>query len=197
LWCTIKYEDTSYIKEAAMTPEERIEKMERQLVQVRWFNRCLIACIVLSLGFVYISKRKNVVQSGVKEIRASRFIIEDENRKPRVVLAITSDGPGLRLCDENGKERAVLAVTPNGPELRQYDKNANERIHLGMTKDIAILSLNDENQQLSSILSASKNGPRLLLSDENGNIRALLWVDKSGPILSLKDENGKKIWSAP
>jgi hypothetical protein len=158
-----------------MTIDERIEKVEGQLERLRWLNLCLIVCIVLSLGFVYISKRKNVVQSGVKEIRASRFIVEDENRKPRV----------------------VLAVTPNGPELRQYDKNANERIHLGMNKDIAILSLNDENQQLSSILSASKNGPRLLLSDENGNIRALLWVNKSGPNLSLSDENGKTIWSAP
>ena len=180
-----------------MPNDERIEKMERQLVRVRWLNRCLIACIVLSLGFVYISKRKNLAQSGLKEIRASRFIVEDENRKPRVVLAVTSDGPGLRLYDENGKERAVLAVTPNGPELRQYDKDANERIHLGMTKDMAILSLNDENQQFSSIMSASKYGPRLLLSDENGNIRALLWVNKSGPILSLSDKNGKKIWSAP
>jgi hypothetical protein len=38
-----------------MTTDERMEKMERELVRLRWLNRYLIACIVLSLGvwFVY------------------------------------------------------------------------------------------------------------------------------------------------
>ena len=33
-----------------MSLDKRIEKIERQLVRMRWFNRCLIICIFLSLA---------------------------------------------------------------------------------------------------------------------------------------------------
>ena len=33
-----------------MVTEERMEKIEGQLTRVRWFNRCLMACIILGLG---------------------------------------------------------------------------------------------------------------------------------------------------
>jgi hypothetical protein len=38
-----------------------------------------------------------------KEIRAKRFILEDENGKVLAALVVDKDGPGLRLWDENGK----------------------------------------------------------------------------------------------
>ena len=82
-----------------MTTEERLEKMEGQLARVRWFNRCLIACIALSLlvGLPFL-----VAGYGVKEIRANAFILEDENGNERADLAVHEDGPKLGLLDENG-----------------------------------------------------------------------------------------------
>ena len=91
-----------------MTTDERMEKMEGQLVRVRWFNRCLIACIVLSLGVWFILKTFGLetawAKSGAKEIRANSFVLEDENGKPRALLGVNKDGTGLLLYDENAKE---------------------------------------------------------------------------------------------
>jgi len=39
-----------------MSTDGRMAKMEGQLARIRWFNRCLIACIVLSLGVWFIEE---------------------------------------------------------------------------------------------------------------------------------------------
>jgi len=110
-----------------MTTDERIEKMERQLARMRWFNRCLIACIVLSFGGCFISKtfgpEKALAQSGSKVIRANSFFLEDENGNIRASLHITKDGPGLLLSDENDKVRATLVSVKDGPGLSLIDEN--------------------------------------------------------------------------
>ena len=43
-------------------------------------------------------------ESGIKEIRANRFILEDETGKIRAELSIFENGPGLELYYENVKE---------------------------------------------------------------------------------------------
>jgi len=90
-----------------MTTDERMGKIEGQLARMRWFNRCLIACIVLSLGVWFILKtfgpEQVWAQSSGKVIRAGSFILEDENGKARAGLSVSKDGPGLVLCDKNSK----------------------------------------------------------------------------------------------
>jgi len=97
-----------------MPTDERMEKMEGQLARVIWFNRCLIACIVLSLGFCFVSKtfgpEAASAQSGVKQVRAKRFVVEDENGNGRGILAVTKEGPTLALFDKNGKSRVLLGT---------------------------------------------------------------------------------------
>ena len=129
-----------------MTIDERIEKMERQLVRVRWVNRGLIACIVLSLlvGLPFL-----MAGSGVKEIRANRFILEDENGKTRAELSLKKDGPNLSLSDENGKPRAGLTVDKDGRPG---------------------LLLLDDNGKCLAILSVAMDGPWLALFEENGKV---------------------------
>jgi hypothetical protein len=163
-----------------MTTEERLEKMEVQLARVRWFNRCLIACIVLSLGVWFILKTFGPemvwAQSGVKEIRANRFILEDENGKPRGGLAVEKGSTVLFLLDENGKSRACLAAAKDGPMLSLYDENGKPRAWLAAVMDGSMLSLYDEDGKPRADLTLSS---------------------KYGPHLSLTDENGKLIWKAP
>jgi hypothetical protein len=167
------------IREAIMSTDEKMKEMEGQLARIRWFNRCLIACIVLSLWVWFISKTFGPemvwAQSGEKEIRGKRFILEDENGKNRVTLSVTNLGSGLTWPDENGKKRVVL----------------------GMVKGVPALMLYDENGEYRAGLLVHKDKPSLTLYDENGEYRAVLQVEKNGPTLGLFDENSKVIWHAP
>jgi len=162
-----------------MTTDERMEKMEGQLVRVRWFNRCLIGCIVLSLGVWFILKTFGPetawAQSGTKEIRANKFVLEDENGKERASLSVHQDGPRLTLMDDNGKPRVSLLVLKGAPGLMLYD----------------------ENGQTCAALSVLGRAPGLRLYDESGKPRVQLELVEDKPGLLLKDENGKTIWGTP
>ncbi|MGB2866765.1 MAG: hypothetical protein WBC05_25765 [Sedimentisphaerales bacterium] len=133
-----------------MTTDERMEKMEGQLARVRWFNRCLIACIVLSLGGWFILKSFGPetawAQFGAKVIRAGSFILEDENGKARAGLSVLKTGPALQLYDENGKARASLSVLKTGPGLLLFDENGKNRVMQAVDdKDGPMLALFDKN----------------------------------------------------
>jgi len=162
-----------------MTTDERFEKVEGQLARVRWINRCLIGCIVVALGLWFILKTFGPetawAQSGAKEIRAKRFVLEDENGKTRADLRVDKNGPSLRLCDENEKARVRLMAF----------------------KDATCLALTDENGKPRAAFVVDMDKSALMLSDENGKPRAVFEVEKDRPVLSYTDENGKLLWSAP
>lgn len=203
-----------------MTTDERMGKMEKELARVRWFNRCLIGCIVLSLGVCFIWKTLGPetawAQSRAKEIRASKFILEDPNGKPCATLGyIENKGPALLLLDKNDVVRASLDLTPKGPGLELIDENHNTRVQLHeglMLRDenesprvvLGILGrqgpqlvLIDQNKRPRAGINALKGEPRVWLRDQNGKPRAALTVTEDGPNLSLTDENGKTTWSTP
>jgi hypothetical protein len=203
-----------------MTTDERMEKMEKELARLRWFNRCLIGCIVLSLGVCFIWKTLGPetawAQSRAKEIRASKFILEDPNGKPCATLGyIENKGPALLLLDKNDVVRASLDLTPKGPGLELIDENHNTRVQLHeglMLRDenetprvvLGILGrqgpqlvLIDQNKRPRAGINALKGEPRVWLRDQNGKPRAALTVTEDGPNLSLTDENGKTTWSTP
>lgn len=99
-----------------MSTDERMERIEGQLARVRWVNRSLIACIiVLSLGVW--------AKFGAKEVRAVRFVVEDENGNTRIGLVVLKGGPTLGLNDENGNTRALLSVEKDGGLMKVLDKN--------------------------------------------------------------------------
>jgi len=175
-----------------MTTDERIEKMERQLARMRWFNRCLIACIVLSLGAWFILKTFTTetawAQSMAKVIRANAFILEDKQGKIRARLHVPEDGPELVLCDKNEKGRVGLSVTEeDGPALVLQDENGKARALMSMS----MLYMKDENGKFRVMLSSVKDTPGLLLLDKNGKIRAKLVLTEDEPELDLFDENEK------
>jgi hypothetical protein len=203
-----------------MTTEERMEKVEGQLVRLRWLNHCLIACIVLSLGLWFFMKTLGSetawAQSGTKEIRATKFILEDPNGKPCATLGyIENKGPALLLLDKNDVVRATLDLTPKGPGLELMDENHNTRVRLRgglmlMDEDespraaLGILGrqgpqlvLIDQNKRPRAGIHALKGEPSVWLRDQNGKPRAALTVTDIGPHLSLIDENGKTTWSTP
>jgi len=94
-----------------------------------------------------LSSETALAQSGKKEIRANKFVLEDDNGKTRAELYTAKDkGGGLSLYDESGKLRYALGVAKQGTALMLLDENKTARI----------------------ILSANQEGQRLNLFDENG-----------------------------
>ena len=63
-------------------------------------------------------------ESGVKEIRANRFILEDKDGNKRAELSMEKDGPYLHLFGENDKVCLGLTVGKDGPDLQLFDKNS-------------------------------------------------------------------------
>lgn len=166
-----------------MTIEERLGNMERELGRVKRRNRWLLGAILLVAGGLAVpvvlettALRARAQAAGTaKEIRASSFVLVDENGKTRGGLVFNHNGwPTLELWDENGLGRAALFVSKDGPGLALRDENGKNRLAMILVKD----------------------APGLLLYDENGKVRANLIFLNNRPMLELNDKNGKVIWSA-
>lgn len=118
-----------------MTPEERLEKLERELTglkeRTRWLLFGIVAILPVGLfvAWVYTVGRVSVVEGG----------------ESGTFLGMTADGPALQLFDELGRSRVVLMVTADGPALSLFDQNAQLRaeLHVSSTQGGATLSLLD------------------------------------------------------
>ena len=187
-----------------MTTDERIENLEKGLASARRFNRWLLAAVGLALGVWILAGTFGPTMAAepaggtaINEVRAKRFVVEDENGKVRAVLAVFKDGPGLTLADESGNPRAMLIMGKGGPALTLSDENGKVRAGLNATKETAGLTLADENGKNRAALVVGKNGPRVGLSDDKGKTRDFMSVLKESPSLALLDENDKPIWQVP
>ena len=76
-----------------MTTEERLEKLERKIEEMK------------------------------TEIRTKALCVLDGQGQERIKLVITEDGPRLTMMDENGKIRAGMSVFKDKPSLAMLDEN--------------------------------------------------------------------------
>jgi hypothetical protein len=197
-----------------MTIEERLDNMERELGRVKRRNRLLLgAILVLAGGLIVLASVKTTIPQGtVKELRAKRIALEDENGMVRVSLTGDQDMPGMWLLDDKGESRASLSVDKYGPRLSLTAGKNMPSALLGANDSTSGLSLWDEKEETLVSMSVNKNGPGLSLTyksgqagvwlyatdigpgldlnDYNGESRASFGVNKLGPTLTLKDEKG-------
>lgn len=163
-----------------MTNDERIEKIERQLVRMRRFNHCLIGCVILSVAVTFILKtfgpEKVWARSTTKEIRANKFVLEDWKGNTRAELKAENNCACFSLRGADGSS-AILGFPGSGSGSK--------------------LMLIDKNDRIRVELSLEKGQPSVWLRDRNDKPRVALTVTEDGPNLSLMDEKGKTIWSAP
>ena len=162
-----------------MTLEERVEKLELELKRMKdqkffawglaFFVIILIVAIVFPQGVV------TAQSNTAPEIRARQIVLVDENNKPRCILAMGKEGPGLVMSDKNGEMRSILKIDTDGVRLSLYDEKGEPR----------------------AVLDADRNGSGLALYDETGKPRVGLFVGKDGPKLTLFDKKGKEHWSTP
>jgi hypothetical protein len=91
---------------------ERLEQLEREVLAEKRRNLWLLAAVGLAaVGLVPAWTLANTTPTAQaqgastepKVIRASQFILEDENGKSRAALAVDKSGPKLLLADEKGK----------------------------------------------------------------------------------------------
>ena len=179
-----------------MTTDERIENLEKGLASARRLNRWLLAAVGLALGVWILAGTLGPATAAapgsggaVKEVRANRFVVEDENGNVRASLGMVKEtvqsevpgvvysGPRLELFAENGKVRARLDVTT---------------CNLGRPKDEPRLTLFDDNDKTRvTLASINTVGPTLSLHDAAGHIRATLDVDAAWSGLTLRDAADK------
>jgi hypothetical protein len=106
-------------KEAKMTTEERLEKLERELTLAKRHNHWLLAIaglIVLTmvLAMIFSGGDNTALAQGArsegKVVRANKFILEDEKGKPRALLIVHEGEPSLGLFDDKGQVRTWLGI---------------------------------------------------------------------------------------
>jgi hypothetical protein len=102
-----------------MTTEERLEKLEQEIAELR------------------------------KCIRTKQLIVEDDKGQTRIELEVSNYGPRLELSDEGGKPRAVMGVVKHGPWLYLADENGLLRVQLSLyEKDGPRAKLGNENGEI-------------------------------------------------
>ncbi|MFH1537409.1 MAG: hypothetical protein ABIH66_00525 [bacterium] len=116
-----------------MNLEERVEKLESELARERRRNRRLpiITVLVCLLAFGLFEATATLLAArsdgNEREIRATSFVLVDENGESRAGLILFKGEPRLVLYDENGESRAALKLTFGEPGLSLYDKKGNIR----------------------------------------------------------------------
>lgn len=191
-----------------MTTDERLMRVENQLARTRSLNSilivcvvlCLMLCILLSLGgwFILRTCRPQTARArpGAEEIRASRFVVEDKDRRGTAVLAQFGEaGPGLVLADAQNTPRLSVMLDRGMPSMQFRDENGACRAELGLSKPGPILALNDPNGIHLVECSIRERNAGLTLLDKKGQARATLDVTSAGfwtiPALTLWDKNGR------
>jgi len=127
-----------------MTIDERLENMEQELGHAKCRTRWLMGMVLLLTGVLVVPAVLDMTAfwvraqgaGTVQEIRANKFVLVDENGKPRAELAMDKGRPLLVLWDENGKPRAGLVVTKLGPSLELNDENGKLRFVAGTTSTV-------------------------------------------------------------
>lgn len=205
-----------------VTTEERLDQLERELSRAKRRQRWLLAVVGLAIvGAILawtltkttpaahtqaVGGTERVVHANTKDIfdevssqpqvvRATAFVLVDDEGRKRGKLEMASIGPTLGLCDESGKTRAELVVSADGPALCLYDEKGKSPYSVMLFP--GGLFLRDENGKLRAGLSVLGDGVSLELNDANGEaptVEHTLDVIRAGAV-PFWDERGKRgIW---
>jgi hypothetical protein len=157
-------------RRAGMTTEERLDALERELTRAK---RLLVVAglIAIALALIWtLTKTTPVAQAQQadavpKEVRASRFVLEDEEGVAHAMLAMYEGNPWLQLGGESGIAHASMTVANGEPTLVLKDKDGKTRVLLNGSADMPGLQLHDENGERRAWLSMIEGTPILGLCD--------------------------------
>jgi len=214
-----------------MTIEERLERLERELLRTKRRYRKIFAGASLAVGLwaslAAVGQTPGpglAPETAAKEVRAKKFVLEDESGVVRAVLGMdrTKEGPGLWLFKEKDKVGAFLRISPEGP-LFSLTQDAQSSLHMKATAGEQSLTLSSGEGRPYVLLRARPDGPSvnirtgqaregitlwaptsptgfqkdwstIQLYDDQDKLRAALSIGQLGPHFGLLDSNGK--WRA-
>lgn len=137
------------------------------------------------------------------EVLARRFVITDDQGRPRINLETLAGSPIVALNDERGKMRLTLVVGP-GEEAGISLNGPDETPTATLTADqrISLLSLKPGPGTGSVSLGATQDGSSLLLRDEAETARAAIVVGKNREHdavakMVVRDKSARVVWQAP
>jgi hypothetical protein len=214
-----------------MTVEQRLERLERELLRTkRRYRRIFVgACLGVGLWASLAAVGQTpgpgqTPETAAKEVRAKKFVLEDDSGVVRAVLGMdrAKEGPGLWLFKEKDKVAAFLRISPEGP-LFSLTQDAQSSLHMKATVDEQSLTLSSGESRPYILLRTRPDGPSvnirtgqaregitlwaptsptgfqkdwstIQLYDDQDKLRAALSIGQLGPHFGLLDANGK--WRA-
>jgi hypothetical protein len=114
------------------------------------------------------------------EVRAKRFVLEDEKGRSRIVMGFTDGDPDLTLYDASETER--LSVSLAGGEPTVYFADTKRiRLTLAIHDDAPIISLTDSYNNARMVYALDKTGdPVISLTSKDKNSSVTIGVAKDG-----------------
>ncbi len=151
-----------------MSVEERLNALEKKVRLYLWLflGACTLSVILAGTSAFAIQQ---------KEVRANRFVLEDNKGETSALLYMAKNGPSLTLYDLEGNPRVMLSVRESGPALTLLDETGEKSVGLSQS-------------QMGLLLSVW-GGPGLGY--------ACISVTKDGPQISLDDKSHHRLWEAP
>ena len=163
-----------------MTIEERLKNLESELAASKTRARRLAYGISILVGaFVVVSTIRPTTEVAyaqsddpaiihAKEIRAQRFIVEDEGEPgvEEAIFGMIQDAPGLRLGAVDKPE--VFLSNHSGSYLYLADTNGTPRITMQVVGDRSSISLFNEEQKDLLDIALSWDSPSITLTNEKG-----------------------------
>jgi hypothetical protein len=160
-----------------MTPEQRIDELERQN---RRFRRTGMTALMIAFAIV-------------AGLLATSCTADKDAAQPKVVT-----GTEFRLVDDKGVARAVLAMESGEPVLRFLSEQGKPRAMIGLGQFGPLLSFVRENGRPGTSLGVSRSVSSMAFGDSAGHPRIMLVVDSTGaPKVMLRDTTGRTAWTAP
>jgi hypothetical protein len=202
-----------------MSLEERMANLELQLGRIKRRNRWLLAAVLLLAGGLVIPAVLETTAfpageqatGSAKEVRANRFILEDqkgtkrasleatgataalgiydEKGNPRVSLYESQDGTCLAFSDGKGEVKLMFSEDEDGSKLNLFDELGNLNVSLDAGADSAILSLVNESKKHFNELRVDKYGSGIIFGNNIARSQAYLGMDANSPTLRLSDEH--------
>jgi hypothetical protein len=135
-----------------------------------------------------------LAMAGDQTIRARAVYLLDDSGKPRILLSARA---GLSMLDAQDRPRIVLSIDGEGPGLALYGETSRVGMIANINHDGPALTMRDNQGRIRAMLAAIDQGPGLILWDDKDRESAALVSRGAGGSLTLLDSHGGSKWHAP
>ena len=149
--------------------------------------------VILSVLVAAAAACATLAAAGDQIVTARAVHLLDDDGKPRVLLSVRA---GLSILDAQRRPRAVLSLDGEGPGLALYGETSQVGMIANVNRDGPALTMRDNQGRTRAMLAAIDQGPGLILWDTKDRESAALVVHGSGGSLTLAD-SGRTKWHAP